>query len=197
MRILRMTLVGLFAVVLLWQLPISGSRKDAPEGNYITGQVLLPVESFHLTGKPIPYGQRVRLGQAVSYEVLPLELPDVSGKSPYERHLLSLSAVAEGDRPLLLALCGGEEIPGRPLDASPASGIFSPHGIVAGDTWYLIAELPGGTVGDSFSGLILSGVFREAEFTLVEKSPEGKWLLSCRDALEEVCALKEATIRLP
>lgn len=197
MKLLRIMLVFAFAAILLSQLLIPGSGERMPEGNYITGQVLLPLEELDLTGAPIPYGQRVRLGQAVSYEVFPLELPDVSGKSTYERHLLSLSAVAEGDRPLLLALHGAEEVTGKPLDASPASGIFSPRGIVTGDTWYLIAELPGGNVGDRFRGLILSGVFREAEFTLVEKSSEGKWLLSCRDCLEVVCTLQEVTVQIP
>lgn len=197
MKLLRIILVFAFVAVLLSQLLISGGGGSEPAGNYITGQVLLPVEKMELTGDPIPYGQRVRLGQAVSYEVFPLELPEVGGKSPYQRHLLSLSAIAGGDRELLLSLYGGEDRAGKPLDASPAAGIFSPEGIVTGDTWYLVAELPGGKVGDSFRGIILSGVFREAEFTLVEKSPEGKWLLSCRDWLEAVCTLKEVTLQIP
>ena len=197
MKLFRFLFLVFFAVFLLNQLVFPSSREDAPNGTYITGQVLLPVEKMELTGDPIPYGQRVRLGQAVSYEEFPVELPDVAGKSPYERHLLSLSAVAEGDRALLLALCGGEGRSGKPLDASPCGGIFSPEGIVTGDTWYLVAELPGGNVGDKFRGRILSGVFREGEFTLVEKSPEGKCLLASRDCLEEICTLKEVTIQIP
>ena len=52
-------------------------------------------------------------------------------------------------------------------------------------------------MGDKFRGRILSGVFREGEFTLVEKSPEGKCLLASRDCLEEICTLKEVTIQIP
>ena len=198
MKLLKIALTAAFALLLLGGLWIpAGGDGAAPEGSYITGQVLLPVEAMELTGDPISYGQRVRLGQAVSYGVFPLELPDISGKSPYERHLLMLSAIAEGDRPLLLALSGGEAVSGEPVDASPASGIFSPEGVITGDTWYLLAELSGGSVGDSFRGTILSGVFQEAEFTLVEKSPEGKWLLSCRDYMEAVCTLRELTLQIP
>lgn len=197
MKLFRIILVSGFAVFLMAQVLIPGSgERNLPEGNYITGQVLLPVEKMELTGNPIPYGQKVRLGQAVSYKAFPLEVPSVSGKSVYERHLLTLSAIAEKDRLRLISLYGGEDIPGKPLDASPAAGIFSPDGIVTGNVWYMIAELPGGAAGDSFQGVILSGVFREAEFTLVEKSPEGKWLISCRDCLEEICTLKEAVVEI-
>lgn len=198
MKLFRIILVSLFALFLLTQVLIPGSREEVfPPAGHITGQVLLPVEPVEFMGDPIPYGQRVRLGQPVSYEEAPLALPEVGEKNPYQRHLLTLSSVAEGDRELLLALCGGEDKPGKPLDASPTGGILSPVGIVTGDTWYLITELPAGAVGDQFHGFILSGVFREAEFTLVEKSPEGKWLLACRDCLEDVCTLKEVTVRLP
>lgn len=197
MKLLRMLLVGAFALFLLTRVWIPGSGEEMPEGTYLTGQVLLPVEELELTGHPIPYGKRVRLGQPISYEVFPLELPDFSGRSVHETHLLSLSALAEGDRATLLALNGGQDRAGTPLDPSPASGIFSPRGIITGDIWYLVTELPGGNAGDRIRGTILSGVFREAEFTLVEKSPEGKWLLSCGDCLESVCTLKEVVIRIP
>lgn len=191
MKLLRVLLVGAFLLCLLGQTTISGG--EAPQGAYVTGPVLLTIEEFTCSGTPIAYGQKVRLGQAVGYEILPLALPDVTGKSPYEQHLLEISAIAGGDHTLLYALHGGGEVAADPTDAAPAAGIFAPDGIVTGEAWYTTAQLSGGSPGDTVTALLLSGVFREAEFTLVEKSPGGLWLLRCGDCLEAVCTLKEIT----
>ena len=205
MKIIRILLSGVFILFLMTQAIIPGSGNDAaPQEEYITGQVCFVGEDISLAGTLVlPWGETLREGQALAYETQPLSLPEIEGKNAWQKHLLTLEAIAgfqDGDMDstlMLLSLSGGEETTPECTTTAPISGILAPGQIITGDTWYLLAELPGEmAAGTELPAYLLSGIFQEGTFILEAQLPDGRWALSCREHLHEAAALKKLTIRL-
>lgn len=203
MKYLRCALVTVFLLFLLWQGTIFVlPEQNSPEGLYIEGEVLFSLEEVNLSGiRCLPYGERVVEGQVLSRTAADHSGGKVPGEAPYARHTLRVEALAaypEGNSVgTLLRLAGQETLPPEGVTVSPAAGVFSPQGIIRGDTWWLLAELPfSPQVGMEIPCTLLSGVGKRGVLVVEEKSPEGKWLLSSKDHMEAVSTLRYLTVRV-
>lgn len=203
MKLLRYLLVAAFGAFLLWQGTVFVLPEEGPpEGLYIEGEVLFSLEEVTISGvRCLPWGERVLEGQALSRTAPDFSGGTVPGEDPYARHRLRVEALAaypEGNSVgTLLRLAGCETPQPDRVTISPAPGVLSPRGIIQGDTWWLLAELPfSSQVGAEIPCTLLSGVGERAVLVVEEKSPEGLWLLSSKDHMEAVASLRYLTVRV-
>lgn len=203
MKLFRYALVAAFGLALFWQGTVSIlPESEPPEGLYIEGAVLFSLEEVTLSGiRCLPYGERVVEGQALSRTSADYSHGKARGEDPWARHNLRVEALAaypEGNSVgTLLRLSGVELAVPETVTVSPAAGVFSPRGIIQGDTWWLVADLPfSAHVGMEIPCTLLSGVGKRGTLVVEEKSPEGLWLLSCKDHMEAVATLRYLTARV-